>query len=888
MLRKIRLKFLFLLLLTLISIVLILPSFTTSLPGWWTTYISKDGLRLGLDLKGGMHLILKVDLDQAIQNALTVQAQDMKELVEKRGMDIQIGAAAHRELPITLLKADEQAAFNQFIKEEFTNLEVKGSVREERGITYRLAMREKAVLELEDNTLSQSLEVIRNRIDQFGVTEPVIVRQGDDQIVVQLPGVQDPQRAMDLIGQTAQLEFKLVDDQANINLEELIDKALAQGQLKPGYTNADLNQALAGKIPPDDEVYIEKKVDKQTGTVKRQPLLIQKKTLLTGAAIKSAAVRIGDYNEPYVSVDFNNAGARQFGTITGANIKRRLAIILDGVVRSAPVIQERIGGGKCQITGSYTSEEAHDLAIVLRAGALPATVKIVQNITVGPTLGMDSIHKGVVSGVIGTALVIAFMLLYYGVSGAIANYAMMLNTIMLLGALSLLGATLTLPGIAGIILSIGMAVDSNVLVFERMREEFQAGKPIKAGIDGGYDKAFLTIIDSHVTTLITAVALFLFGTGPIKGFAVTLSLGVILNLFTALYGTRMVYDYFLYKRWLDKLNFFQMFKRTNFDFIAFRKYAFTFSAIITLIGIIAFIQLSRGQGNLGVEFAGGAMVQFQAKNPVTIEAVREALSQKGWGHAEIQPTEGGRGLMVKLKKSEESVGQMAEDLAKVLNQSISDNQFTIEGKSEIGASVSKDLRKWAIIAITISMLGIIAYLAWRFEFVFGVAAAIATFHDVLAVLGIFYLLNIEITLLVVTALLTLAGYSLSDTVVIFDRIRENLAKSRDSLGNIINLSINEVLGRTMVTAVSVFLVLLALFFFGGIVIHDFALAMILGLILGTYSSIFVASQIVFTWRKERKRKVVIKKEKVIELAAQKEKREQKREATAKRKKGSRK
>ena len=677
-----------------------------------------------------------------------------------------------------------------------------------------------------------------------------------------------------------------MEEQHGLNLDELIDKAVSQGKLKPGYTREELNQVLADKLPPDTEIYIEKTIDKNTKSVKRHPILVQKKSLMTGDAIKGAVVRIGDYNEPYVSVDFNATGARQFGQITGANVNRRLAIILDGVVRSAPVIKERIGGGKAQITGSYTSEEAADLAIVLRAGALPASVRVVQNITVGPTLGLDSIHKGLISGVIGTLLVVGFMIFYYRFSGLVANYALILNIIMLLGVLSLFNATLTLPGIAGIILSIGMAVDSNVLIYERMREEFHAGKPLKAGIDGGYDKAFLTIVDSHVTTLITAVALFLFGTGPIRGFAVTLSVGVLLNLFTALYGTRVVYDYLLYKKWLQHLNFFELFGKTSFDFIGFRKYAFMFSGLLCALGLFAFIQLARGYGNLGVEFAGGAMVQFKAQQPFTVEAVREAMEKKGWGHAEIQPTDAGQGLMVKLKKSEASVGKMASEIGTVLNESISGNRFTVEGTSEIGASVSKDLRKWAIIAIAVSMLGIILYLAWRFEFVFGIAAAAATFHDVLVVLGIFYLLHREITLLVVTALLTLAGYSLTDTVVVFDRIRENLIKIRESLGKTINISINEVLSRTIVTSTTVFLVVLSLFFFGGVVIRDFALAMILGVIIGTYSSIFVASPIIYAWRKDTK-KVTVKKEKVIELAAQQQKRTQKKESTQ-RKKNSRK
>jgi SecD/SecF fusion protein len=891
MLRAVRLKFLFLFILTVIAIVFVLPSLTGGLPGWWEKHVSR-GLKLGLDLKGGMHLILQVDMESAVNNALTRDGTDMKETAEKRGLTLKVRDVAKGALPVTLVNRDEQAAFLKFLKEEFPHLAMGEPKRQDGALVYHLSLKADEINQLQERTLSQSLEVLRNRIDQFGVTEPVLVRQGSDQIVVQLPGIQDPQRALDLIGQTAQLEFKLVDDQTSVNLPELIEQALKAGKLKPGYTREQLNQALADKVPADDEVYIEKSINRETGRLESKPLLLKKKVLLTGAAVKNATVRIGDYNEPYVSVDFNRRGAAEFGRITGENVKRRLAIILDGVVRSAPVIQERIGGGKAQITGSYTPAEAHDLAIVLRAGALPATVKIVQNITVGPTLGADSIKKGLTAGLLATILVIAFMIFYYRFSGIVADYAMVLNVILLLGCLSLLGATLTLPGIAGIILSVGMAVDSNVLIYERMREEFHAGKPLKAGIDGGYDKAFWTIIDSHVTTLITACALFLFGTGPIKGFAVTLSLGVILNLFTALFGTRVVYDWMLIKRWLTKLSFFEFFKQPNFDFISWRRYAFIISAALATLGLVAFVQLSRGHGNLGVEFSGGALVEMTAAKPFTVNEVRGILNQEGWGHAEIQQIEGGKELMVKLKRSEASVGQMSEHLAAILNKALPENHFKVIGKQEIGASISHDLRNKAIVAIIISLVGIIVYIAWRFEFIFGIGATVATFHDVLTVLGVFWLFNIEITLLVVTALLTIAGYSLTDTVVVFDRIRENLGRRRGRLAEIINLSVNEVLSRTIITSTTVFLVVVALYLFGGVVLRDFALAMIMGVLVGTYSSVFVASPIVYAWRKEAKR-VEVKKEKVIELAAQKQKREEKKAAPkpktkTKRKKGGKK
>jgi SecD/SecF fusion protein len=890
MLRAVRLKFFFLFILTLLAILFVLPSFPVGLPDWWQKHVSK-GLNLGLDLKGGMHLVLEVDMDQAVTNALNRAVPELKEVVEKRGLAAKVGEVSKETLPLTLLNADEKSPLQNLLKEDFPHFEVQGPQRQDGALLYNLSLKPEEVKRLRELTLSQSLEVLRNRIDQFGVTEPVLVRQGSDQIVVQLPGIQDPQRAIDLIGQTAQLEFKLVDDQAQINLEELIEQALKAGKLKPGYTRQQLNQALADKIPADDEVYIEKSINRETGRMESKPLLLKKKVLLTGDAVDNATVRIGDYNEPYVSVDFNRRGGQEFAKITGENVKRRMAIILDGVVRSAPVIQERIGGGKAQITGSYTSQEAADLAIVLRAGALPATVKIVQNITVGPTLGADSIRNGVISGLVGTFLVVFFMIFYYRFSGLVANYALVLNTIMLLGALSLLNATLTLPGIAGIILSIGMAVDANVLIYERMREEFHAGKPLKSGIDGGYGKAFGTIIDSNVTTLITACALFLFGTGPIKGFAVTLSLGVTLNLFTALFGTRVVYDWLILKRWLKKLSFFELFEKPNIDFISVRHYAFIFSVILSILGLVAFVQLSRGHGNLGVEFSSGAMVQLSAKETFTVAEVRQALNQEGWGQAEIQPVGGGQGLMIKVKKSEESVGQMAEKLGSILNQALPQNRFTLASTEEIGASVSQDLRNKAIIAIVISFIGIILYLTWRFELIFSIGATVATFHDVLAVLGIFWLLDKEISLLVVTALLTLAGSSLNDTVVVFDRIRENLARRRGKLGEIINLSVNEVLSRTIITNGTVFLVVVALYFFGGVVLEDFALAMTLGVLVGTYSSVFVASPIVYAFRKEAKR-VAVKKEKVVELREQKIKREEKEKKTPRgttvRKKGGKK
>ncbi len=859
--KAIRWKVALVLFLFVLAIILVLPSFTNNLPGWYKKVIYSQGLRLGLDLQGGMNLILKVDVDQAVINALNNSARDLKEALKHRHISVvELPSPKKGEVVFSLPNKQALAEVKNLLSSEFHDLEIV-SINDQGNfpkITLRLSPKEEKFIR--DNAVEQSLEIIRNRIDQFGVTEPVIVRRGKDEIVVQLPGIKNPKRAIKLIGETAQLEFKLVDDSANINLNHLIEQAIEDGRLSPSqeFNRKAVNKALKGEIPPGDSVYFMVMTDPQTGRRYKVPILLKNKTLMTGDAIKTAHVRIGGpYNQPYVSLTLTDRGARIFEQITGANVGKRLAIVLDGVVRSAPVIREKIAGGHAQITGSFTHEEATDLAIVLRAGALPAPVKIIQNVTVGPSLGRDSIEKGIFSGLVGAAIVLIFMIVYYRLSGFIADIALLLNILFLMAVLSAFHATLTLPGIAGIILTIGMGVDSNVLIFERMREEKALGKSLHAYIDGGYDKAFWTIVDAHVTTLITALALFLFGTGPIKGFAVTLSAGIIINLFTAIFASRIVYDWLLAKKAIKDLSFLHVVENTNIDFIGKRYIAFGLSAILVTLGIIGFIQINRGKANLGVDFTGGTMAQYKADKPFNLEAVRRVMGKAGIKGYTLQDVPKEHILIVKIKKSVATVQNVDVKITKALNTGIPGVHFVLQSKSEIGAAVSKDLRQKAIIAIAISMAGIIIYLAFRFNLSFGVAAAIATFHDVLAVLGIFFILNKEINLLIVTALLTLAGYSLTDTVVIFDRIRENLRRHRKMpFDKIINLSVNEMLARTIITSLTTLMVIVCLFLFGGVVIHDFAFALMIGVIVGTYSSVFVASPIVYLWHKGQRPKQI--------------------------------
>lgn len=516
-----------------VSLVLFLPStpLFPSLPEWWKQNLPSKGMTLGLDLQGGIHLVLEVEAERAIEIKMDRDVSNMMELFAEKKLKVEsVKRTGPTEITVNLGEPGAKEAVLTLIDDQFPTL----GGRSPSDHVLLLTLKADDAERIKKAAVGQALETVRNRIDQFGVAEPLIQQQGLRQIVVQLPGVKDPGRAKALIKNTALLEFKMLDEDHKV-ARELPSRV-------PAGKEEDILREFGPQIPSDDEILFERNMDKATGRVTKTPYLIRKRVVLTGDVLTDARVSIGEFQNAYVSINFDNTGAKLFERITAESVKKRMAVILDGTVYSAPVIQERISGGRAQITGSFSMEEANDLAIVLRAGALPAPVKILQDLTVGPSLGRDSIEKGIRSTMIAGAMVIMFMVVYYRMAGAIADFALMLNLVCLVGALAGLNATLTLPGIAGIILTIGMGVDSNVLIFERIREELRTGKPVRPAVDAGYDKAFLTIVDSHVTTLITGFALFLFGTGPIKGFAVTLCLGIAINLFTALVGTKVIFD----------------------------------------------------------------------------------------------------------------------------------------------------------------------------------------------------------------------------------------------------------------------------------------------------------------------------------------------------------
>jgi preprotein translocase subunit SecD len=500
------------------ALVYVLPSFIDTERTALDRVLSEQRINLGLDLKGGIHLTMEVDIQKALATTLSQIGQDLREdALESKVAILRPRVREDNTLEIQLLNPDQDAQFKTMLGNRFANLEVLSEERADARRVYILGLQPEYRENLARLTMDQAVKTMRNRIDQFGVAEPDIRRQQGGRIQVQLPGLSDTERALAIIGRTAHLEFKIVDD------------------------TADVQNALKGVVPPGRELgFIQRR--NPDGSVSKEPVVLHREAVLTGQYITDARTAFDQYGQPYVSLNFNPRGAKIFERVTGENVNRRLAIVLDDVVHSAPVIQERISGGRASISGRFTAEESHDLSIVLRAGALPAPVNILEERTVGPSLGQESIDKGITSALIGGALILLFMAVYYGVSGMIANLMLVFNIMLIMAGLAAFGATLTLPGIAGIILTIGMSVDANVLIFERIREELRKGAPIREAIEEGFGRATLTILDANLTTIIAAIILYQFGTGPIRGFAVTLILGIVASMFTAIFVSKVLFD----------------------------------------------------------------------------------------------------------------------------------------------------------------------------------------------------------------------------------------------------------------------------------------------------------------------------------------------------------
>ncbi|MCO6178097.1 protein translocase subunit SecDF [Ciceribacter sp. RN22] len=811
-----------------VSVVIAMPNFFSngqlaSFPSW----LPSKKVTLGLDLQGGSHIMLKIEKADIIKERLETTVGDIRNNLREAGIRYTGLSGVGQQIQVRITDADKVEAAKEALApltqvvsvggltggtvQEITMTEGEGGLLRfdltDAGINYRTA-----------SALTQSIEVVRRRVDELGTTEPLIQRQGEDRIIVQVPGLTDPQRLKSLLNQTAKLTFHMVD------------------------MSMPVEEAINGRPPASSEVLYS--MDDPA-----VPYLVEKRALVSGENLVDAQATFNQQtNEPVVSFRFDSKGAQRFAQATQQNVGRPFAIVLDDQVISAPVIREPIVGGSGQISGGFSVEGANDLAVLLRAGALPATLTVVEERTVGPGLGADSISAGLTASVIGAIAVVLFMIGFYGTFGVMANIALTANITMIFAALTTLGSTLTLPGIAGIVLTMGMAVDSNVLVYERIREEVKNGRSLAQAIDVGFKKAFATIVDANLTTLIAAVVLFFLGSGPVRGFAVTLAVGIVTTVFTAFTMTQWLMA--MWFRWrrpkhLPKSIRTGMFDTQNIRFMAIRKFTFATAGALIVISLAGFVFVGL---NLGIDFKGGSLIELKARQGAAdIGDIRERLSELNLGEIQAQGFGDPSSVLVRLQSQEG--GENAEQSAISLVRQELQDQYEFRRVEVVGPAVSSDLTANATIGVGVSLLLILIYIWFRFEWQFAAGAIIATLHDVILTLGLFVFTGIEFNLTSIAAILTIIGYSLNDTVVVYDRMRENLRRYKKMpLDVLIDASINQTLSRTVLTASTTLIALLALYLFGGEVIASFTLAMLFGVLIGTFSSIYMAAPVLIAFK----------------------------------------
>ena len=898
-----------------------------SIPTIVRRLIPDNRLKLGLDLRGGVHLVLEVDLEESKVELLKGRADSIPErlraekihcreaepVLAENALNVVVG------IPKRLSDPTEQAEYLKKAQENLQDLEFFDAPQEinrtDTEVIYQIRLDESGLGEYSEQAIDQVMVVLRNRIDAFGVAEPSIRREANrPRIIVELPGAKDSSKPLQIVKTMGRLEFKLVEKSP---------------------TGAVAWTGSADTPPPDDiPEGTEIRYHNDDGTALANSwYVVQSPVLLSGDRIKNARETQGSTSfEIVVSMSFDSQGSRKFGELTTNHVGDLLAILLDGKIQSAPRINEPILGGNAQISGDFTFEEAQYLANILKAGAFPVGVKIAEERTVGPTLGQEAIDDGVRAAVIGMGVVLIFMLIYYRFSGIVAIIALAFNMLIILGALAGFGAALTLPGLAGLVLTIGMAVDANVLIFERIREELRTGKTVWSAIQTGYQKAFWTILDANVTTLAVAAVLYHFGTGPIKGFAITLGIGIFASMFTAIVVTREIYGWVLGGRNIERLSIGrEVIRNTTIGFLGRSRMGFVVSAILIIIGVVSLV-LHNGP-NFGIDFRGGVKTYAKFNRVVTQPELSAKLTELGYERSKIQVDASKREASIDIGYNREFESQrvvvpLTADPGDTTAQSVqvstvqervvfqpgdaiqliegehrlrNEIREIIEGEdtvtfmlvdeigadltqaaqiqiqasvgqiltgallqgdsdwqalpravsvNEVGPSVGKDLKWAALLSVIWSIVILLFYISWRFEFRFAIGAIAALIHDVLITLGVFSVLVKEINLPTVAAFLTIIGYSLNDTIVVFDRIRENSTLLRGTdFAEVINRSINQSLSRTVVTSLTTLFVVLVIFLqtAAGQEINTFALALIVGVIVGTYSSIFIASPIIHLW-----------------------------------------
>lgn len=673
--------------------------------------------------------------------------------------------------------------------------------------------------------LTKAIDIMDRRINGLGVAEPIIRAKGDNQIEIQLPGVstQDNPEVVYALKKPAKLEFRWVHP----------DRRLRPGMIKES------------EHPLGYEPMMLAHEDSRSGEVYESAFFVKRIPELTGDAVKAAYPVMNNYGGYEISITLTDAGAKRFATLTKENIGRQLAIVLDGQLYSAPVIKSEIPNGHASISGDFSPRDAIELANVLN-NPLEFELQLAEMYEMGPSLANEARTSSVLASVIGAGAVIIFMIAYYGIPGIVAVISVLFNVLIVMGVMASIGATLTLPGIAALVLTIGMGVDSNILIFERMREELRLSKGLEAALLAGHERALATIVDANLTTLLTAVILILFGTGPIKGFGVTLSIGILATMFCALVTSRGMLELLIEKKWIKKIFTYSFFKNTKIDFFKYWKPAMIGSLALVVLGIIALGV--RGNKIYGIDFLGGEEVSVNFEHKPSVEQIAKIVSAKHLGEvAPVFKKQLGGEKETLVLQTEEGRGKQVFE---TLQRSMPESKLTWVGMNSVGAAVTKEIRANAFWAIILSLLGIMLYVAVRFEMGYGIGALISTAHDILMTIGIYVLLGKQFTAPMVAAILMIVGYSINDTIVVFDRIREELKlEPKLSLKDVVNLAINCTLSRTILTSFATLLASFSLYLFAGGVINDFALVFTIGIVTGTFSSIFIASPIFFWWHK---------------------------------------
>ncbi|MEM9329779.1 MAG: protein translocase subunit SecD [Pseudomonadota bacterium] len=812
-----------------------------SLPTWLPHY----QMTLGLDLKGGAHLLMQVDEEKLIEERLDALRDDVRVKLREAGVRGRARTVGDRAVEVTLrdpTPANFEAmntAMQELLQPTLTGVldgfgvvEIRESQPSENVIRY--ALTDEGVENRITRAITQSISVFGDRLDAFGTTEPIIQREGANRVLVQYPGLEASEipRLKDLLNTEAKLSFHPVSNAASP------DELLNSGRTPPAGTRI----LFEDTDPPI-------------------PYLIRTRATVQGDELTEASSGFDQRTgEPLVFFRFNASGSQKFARFTSENVGQPFAIVLDDIVLSAPIINEPIIGGSGQISGDFTPQTANDLAVLLSAGALPASFEFVEERTVGPGLGRDSIEAGFNASIVGAVLVLIFMIVSYGFLGIIANLALIANISMLIALLSVLGATLTLPGIAGIVLTMGMAVDANVLIYERIREERRAGRNLIQSFDAGFKQAFTTILDANITTLIAAIILFYLGSGPVRGFAVTLAIGIVTTVFTAYTFTRLMVSLWVkYRRptELPSRLFGLLPESTTIGFMKHRRFSFPFSGVSVVASILLFFIVSL---NYGIDFKGGTLFEVrplaQAQITEPQNDIRTKLSELNVGEVQVQEfgtqidpetNQPVQDILVRIES--QGLGDSAEQSAESLVRATLEDAYDFRRVEVVGPTVSNELRIAGTISVIAALLAIMAYIWIRFEWQFALGAVAATLHDVILTIGIFSILQLEFALPTIAALLTIVGYSLNDTVVVYDRIRENLRKyKKKPVADVIDMSINQMLSRTILTSVTTLLALFSLYFLGGEVLASFTFAMIFGVFVGTYSSIFVAAPLLILFK----------------------------------------